>query len=192
MNMKKIKLLLVGLALCSMISLGGTMRGLDIQVPIGSTTHYQSIFSDSFSTKIKRFKIKTSLKSTKSTNESKVAEGKLTNTSKKAATGTLSRTKTKTSTYSLSFSIPKTALKTEVTASIGGALSYSTSTTISISGTIPAKSSRTVYSRDVKKVYTYNHDRQLQHYTKKKGWYNSGKSKTYTSKVTRKFPELIF
>lgn len=185
------RMLISMIAIALFLSSGGVNVSA-INIPV-ATTYYTAekpLTPSGFSWY--RYKITSNKTSSSSSNSKKVAEGKLTNTSSKAATGTLSKTKTKSRTYSCSASIPKEALKGVVSATIGGSLSYSKSTTVSISGKIPAHKSVTVYGRTVTVKTQYSHKKQKQTKGVGKGWANSGKASSYTSTATTKYPELIF
>ena len=185
------RMLISMIAIALFLSSGGVNVSA-INIPV-ATTYYTAekpLTPSGFSWY--RYKITSNKTSSSSSNSKKVAEGKLTNTSSKAATGTLSKTKTKSRTYSCSASIPKEALKGVVSATIGGSLSYSKSTTVSISGKIPAHKSVTVYGRTVTVKTKYSHKKQKQTKGVGKGWANSGKASSYTGTVTTKYPELIF
>lgn len=186
------KKIMISMVAVTLFLLSGVVNISAINIPL-ATTYYtveKPLTPTGFSWY--RYKITSSKTSSSSSNSKKVAEGKLTNTRSKAATGTLSKTKTKSRTYSCSASIPKEALKGVVSATIGGSLSYSKSTTISITGKIPAHSSVTVYGRTVTTKTKYSHKKQKQIKGVGKKWGNSGKASSYTSTVTTKYPELIF
>ena len=119
--------------------------------------------------------------------------GEIKNTSKKTATRSLSLSKSTSRAYSISVStvIPAKMLQSDVSATIGGSLSFNNTITISASAPVPPGKSRSVYlqyktSRD---KYKYVVQKQIKSLYGK--WRNQGKVTIKYNTCKTKVPVLV-
>ena len=131
-----------------------------------------------------RTKVVSKLTTKRITYTKKKKIGQVKNTGKKAATKSISfsENRTRTFNFSVSADVPIKCLKQDVKATLGGALSYSKTVTISTSA---------VYMRYEKEVATYMYTCQDQQQDIGGNWYNKGKPYVKYATVTTKVPELI-
>ena len=119
--------------------------------------------------------------------------GEIRNFTSKKATKTLSVSRSTTRTYSISFSsvIPKSVVKQDINATIGGALSFSNTITISAGAEVPPHTSRSVYLqyKTTKNRYKYVAQKQIKPMFGK--WRNIGKSFVKYNTSTTRVPALV-
>jgi len=119
--------------------------------------------------------------------------GEIRNFTNKKATKTLSVSRATTRTCSISFStvIPKDVVKRDINATIGGALSFSNTITISAGAEVPPHKSRSVYLqyKTTKNKYKYVAQKQIKPMYGK--WKNIGKPFTRYNTSTTKVPALV-
>ena len=119
--------------------------------------------------------------------------GEIRNTTKKAATKSLSLSKSTTRTYSISAStvIPKRVLQSDITATIGGSLSFNNTISISASASVPPGRSRSVYLQYKKSRDKYKYVVQKQSKSMYGKWKNLGKLEVRYNTSTTKVPVLV-
>lgn len=119
--------------------------------------------------------------------------GEIVNNTGKKATKTLSLSRATTRTYSISLSsvIPKSVVKNDINATIGGSLAFNNTITISAGASVPAHSSRSVYLqyKTIKNRYKYVVQKQIKPMYGK--WRNIGKSYVKYNTSTTKVPVLV-
>ena len=119
--------------------------------------------------------------------------GEIRNTSRKEATKSLSLSRSTSRSYSISVStvIPKQVLQSDISATIGGSLSFNNTISISASATVPPGCSRSVYLQ-----YKYTQDRykyviQKQMKTMYGKWKDLGKLQVKYNTSKTKVPVLV-
>lgn len=119
--------------------------------------------------------------------------GEIKNTSKKAATRTLSLSKTTSRTYSISAStiIPVKVLQNDVSATIGGALSFSNTITISAGASVPPGKSKSVYLQYKTSKDRYRYVIQKQVKSLYGQWRDKGKVSVKYNTCKTKVPVLV-
>ena len=119
--------------------------------------------------------------------------GEIVNNTGKKATKTLSLSRSTTRTCSISFStvIPKSVVKSDINATIGGSVSFNNTITISAGASVPAHSSRSVYLqyKTIKNRYKYVVQKQIKPMYGK--WKNVGKKYVKYNTSTTKIPVLV-
>lgn len=137
-----------------------------------------------------REKVKTYHDSYKTTKGKLLVLGTVTNTKKKKCKMTGTYSKTRSRTYSIAAKTPTNILKKVVDISIGGALTYSQTVTLSATVTVKGKSAYTFYYRVNTRTDKYKHVVQKQ--SNKFGAYkNEGAEFKRYSNVYSKTPEII-
>ena len=140
-----------------------------------------------------RYKVVSYYLGPKKTYSKKKEVGEIRNSTSKSATKTLSLSRSTSRTFSISVStvIPKKVLESDVSATIGGSISYNNTITISAGATVPPRSSRSVYLqyKTTKDKYKYVVQKQIK---KMYGnWRNLGKQKVRYNTETTKVPVLV-
>ncbi len=119
--------------------------------------------------------------------------GEIRNTSRKAATKSLSLSRSTTRSYSISAStiIPKGVLQSDISATIGGSLTFNNTITISASAKVPARTSRSVYLQYKKSKDRYKYVIQMQTKSMYGKWKDRGKTEIRYNTSTTKVPVLV-
>lgn len=140
-----------------------------------------------------RYRVKSYYLGRRSTYSKKREVGEIKNSTSQAATKTLSLSRSTSRTYSISLSavIPKYVLESDVSATIGGSLTFNNTITISAGATVPPHRSRSVYLQ-----YKYSKDRYkyvVQKQIKKMygKWKDIGKVSVKYNTSTTKVPVLV-
>ena len=119
--------------------------------------------------------------------------GEIRNNSGSTATKSLTLSRSTTRTYSISVStvIPQHVLQSDVSATIGGSLSFNNTISISASASVPPRSSRSVYLqyKYSKDKYRYVVQKQIRKLYGK--WKNLGKQTVRYNTSTTKVPVLV-
>lgn len=140
-----------------------------------------------------RYRVRSYYLGRKVTYSKKREVGEIKNTSNKEATKTLSLSKSTSRTFSISAStvIPKRVLQSDISATIGGSLSFNHTISISAGATVPPGKSRSVYLqyKTTKDRYKYVVQKQMK--TMYGKWKNLGKLEVKYNTSTTKVPVLV-
>lgn len=119
--------------------------------------------------------------------------GEIRNNTGKKATKTLSVSRATTRTYSISLSavIPKSVVKNDISATIGGSISFNNTITISAGTSVPAYSTKSVYLQYKTSKCRYRYVVQKQIKSMYGKWRNIGKPYTKYNISTTKVPVLV-
>ena len=119
--------------------------------------------------------------------------GEIRNNTSRTATKSLSISKTTSRTFSLSVSsvIPKKVMQNDVSATIGGSLSFNYTISLSASASVPPKKSKSVFLQYKTTTCRYKYVIQRQERKLYGKWKNKGKTTTKSNTVITKVPVLV-
>ena len=119
--------------------------------------------------------------------------GEIRNNTSKTATKSLSLSRSTSRTFSLSAStvIPKQVMQSDISATIGGSLSFNYTISLSASASVPARKSRSVYLQYKTTTCKYKYVIQRQERKLYGKWKNKGKISARGNTVITKVPVLV-